>query len=61
MNSRCLAETEQRKTSIADQLAQHHPQVVRGVEHCVDCVTQRALESVPIEFAVDRNLLVVAL
>lgn len=43
----CLAETGQRKTSIVDQLAQDHPQVVLGAaRHCVDRVTQRALEPV---------------
>lgn len=58
----CLAETGQRKTSIVDQLAQDHPQVVLGAaRHCVGCVTQRALEPAPIEFAVDGNVLVVAL
>lgn len=62
MNLMCLAETGQRKTSIVDQLAQDHPQVVLGAaRHCVDRVTQRALEPVPIEFAVDGNVLVVAL
>lgn len=53
----CLAETGQRKTPIVDQLAQDHPQVVRGAaRHCVDRVTQRALESVPIEFAADDQM-----
>lgn len=35
------------------QLPQDHPQVVTGAAwHCVDRVTQRAFEPIPIEFAV---------